>query len=127
MPGMATVCSRAPMGGRAGLNPASPTPLPISLPSIRHAQCAGEQAARDAIYQMALAIIQSQEYGQRNRDQNQYVEDLYNGLGIESDWYAYWFSMLLYWGIFTREQLLLYFVESIEFQPRVDEVVNAGT
>ena len=48
---------------------------------MRNAQCAGsQQQIRDLSGQIALGFIQSAEYGLRNRNNSQYVEDLYNGI-----------------------------------------------
>jgi len=43
---------------------------------MKAAQCTGEQAVRDVTYQIALAFVQSAEYGLRGRDNWEYVEDL---------------------------------------------------
>ena len=47
---------------------------------MRGAQCTGQQAVRDLSYQIALGFVQCPEYGLRNRNNSEYVEDLYNGI-----------------------------------------------
>ena len=95
---------------------------------MKGAQCTGEQAVRDATYQIALAFVQSAEYGLRGRDNWAYVEDLYNGIlrrGADPGGYLHWVN-LLNGGAYTREQMLKEFTDSAEFQFRVQEVINAG-
>ena len=50
------------------------------LLQMRIAQCQGAQAVRDLCYQISLEFIQSPEYAARNRNDEEYVEDLYNAI-----------------------------------------------
>jgi hypothetical protein len=95
---------------------------------MKGAQCTGEQAVRDVTYQIALAFVNSPEYGLRNRDNSQYVEDLYNGIlrrGADPGGYLAWVNGVN-GGAYTREQALKEFTDCPEFQFRVQEVINAG-
>jgi hypothetical protein len=93
---------------------------------MRSAQCAGDQAVRNTTYQIALAFIQSAEYGLRARNNWEYVEDLYNGIlrrGADAAGFLNWVTAL---NTMTREQVLQGFTNSPEFQFRVQEVIHAG-
>jgi hypothetical protein len=93
---------------------------------MRNAQCTGAQAVRDLTYQIALGFVQSTEYGLRNRSNSQYVEDLYNGIlrrGADPAGFIAWVNAL---NTTTRPQMVKLFTDSLEFQLRVQEVINAG-
>ena len=93
---------------------------------MRNAQCTGAQAVRDLTYQIALGFVQSTEYGLRNRNNSQYVEDLYNGIlrrGADPAGFIVWVNAL---NTTTRSQMVKSFADSLEFQLRVQEVINAG-
>ena len=95
---------------------------------MRGAQCAGAQAVRDTTCQIALAFIQSVEYGLRGRNNLEYVEDLYNGIlrrGGDPGGFVFWVNLLNSW-TYTRQQVLKFFTDSEEFQFRVLEVIDAG-
>jgi hypothetical protein len=96
---------------------------------MRNAQCAGlQQQIRDLAHQIALGFVQSVEYGLRNRNNSGYVEDLYNGIlrrGADPGGFAFWLN-LLNSGTYNRQQVLQFFVDSPEFQTRVQEVIDAG-
>jgi hypothetical protein len=94
--------------------------------NMRSAQCSGAAAVRNLTYQIALAFIQSNEYTNRQRNNNQYVEDLYNGIlkrGADPTGYMHWVNLLK---TYTRQQMLRFFTESPEFQTRVQAVIDAG-
>jgi hypothetical protein len=96
------------------------------LQQMRIAQCQGPQAVRDLCYQISLAFIQSSEYAARNRNDGEYIEDLYNAIlrrGADVTGYLGWVSSL---GTMTRQQVLQAFTNSTEFQTRVDAVISAG-
>jgi hypothetical protein len=93
---------------------------------MRTAQCTGAQTVRDFSRQIASLFINSLEYALRNRDDSQYVEDLYNGIlrrGADPEGFYLWINAL---SILTRDQVLQAFTDSPEFQLRVTQVVNAG-
>jgi len=86
------------------------------------------KAIRDVTRQLALAFVQSAQYGLRGRDNSQYVEDLYNGIlrrGSDPVGFVYWVN-LLNGGVYSRQQLVNLFVDSQEFQFRMDAVIAAG-
>jgi hypothetical protein len=93
---------------------------------MRDAQCSGAAAVRSLTYQIALAFIQSNEYTNRQRNNNQYVEDLYNGiLKRGADLTGYWVTFLNN-DTYNRVQMLSQFTNSPEFQTRVQAVIGAG-
>ncbi|MBI5676061.1 MAG: DUF4214 domain-containing protein [Nitrospirae bacterium] len=78
--------------------------------------------------QIALNFLQSQEYANRNTSNSEYIEDLYNGIlrrGAELAGYQSWLTALN-GGIYTRQTMLTAFVNSTEFQVRVQQVIDAG-
>ena len=96
------------------------------LAQMRAAQCTGPAAVRDLSYQLSLSFVQSAEYATRNRDNTEYVEDLYNAIlrrGADPAGYLAWVSNL---GSMSRQQVLQAFTGSPEFQTRVDAVIAAG-
>ena len=98
------------------------------LTQMRNAQCAGAQQVKNLSRQIALGFVQCAEYTLRNRNNSQYVEDLYNGIlrrGPDPAGFAFWINLLNN-RTYTREQLLDFFVSSAEFQIRVQEVIVAG-
>ncbi len=99
------------------------------LAQMQTAQCGGDaQAIRNLTSQMALTFLQSQEYIDRNTSNSEYIEDLYNGIlrrGADLAGYQYWLGELN-GGAYTREEMLQLFIDSAEFQARVQEVIDAG-
>jgi len=99
------------------------------LSLMRNAQCAGsQQEIRDLSGQIALGFIQSVEYGLRNRNNSQYMENLYNGIlrrGADPGGFTGWINLLNN-GTYNRKQVLQSFVNSPEFQFRIQEVIDAG-
>jgi len=97
------------------------------LQQMRLAQCSGAQAVKDLSYQISLLFVQSQEYTNRNRNNTQYIEDLYNAIlrrGGDCAGFQAWITVLN--GGMPREQVLQFFTNSTEFQTRVDAVIAAG-
>jgi hypothetical protein len=97
------------------------------LTEMRTAQCTGADAVKNLSYQIALSFVQSAEYAARNRDNTQYVEDLYNGIlrrGGDCAGFTAWVSTLN--GGTSRASVLKSFTDSFEFQTRVDAVIAAG-
>ncbi|MBI5675735.1 MAG: DUF4214 domain-containing protein [Nitrospirae bacterium] len=99
------------------------------LGEMQTAQCSGNaQAIRDLTSQMALNFLNSQEYADRNTSNSEYIEDLYNGIlrrGAELASYQAWLGALN-GGAYTRAEMLQLFVNSAEFQARVQQVIDAG-
>jgi hypothetical protein len=98
------------------------------LGQMRNAQCKGAQQVKDVSHQIALLFIESQEYANRNRSNSQYVEDLYDAVmrrGPDSLGFAFWEDQLVS-GSMTRQALMDIFVNSGEFQLRVQNVIDAG-
>lgn len=96
---------------------------------MRAAQCAGSaQQIRDLSYQIASFFVSSAEYVLRGRTNNQYVEDLYDGIMRRSaapSEVNFWVGGLDS-ATMTRDQALQFFTNSPEFQLRVQEVIDAG-
>ena len=83
---------------------------------------------RALVGRIATGFVYSQEYGARNRDNWEYVEDLYNGIlrrGADPSGFLFWVN-LLNSGTQSRDWVLGYFVISPEFQMRVQQVIDAG-
>jgi hypothetical protein len=98
------------------------------LTLMRNAQCQGAQQVRNVTSQIALAFMWSQEYVSANRDNGGFVEDLYNGIlrrGAASSEVAYW-ANLLSTHTYDRDDVLQSFINSQEFQARVQQVIDAG-
>jgi len=95
---------------------------------MRAAQCAGAQQVRDLSHQIASLFVSSAEYVARGRMNSQYVEDLYDAIlrrGAAPNEITYWLNILS-GGTMTREEVLLFFTNSPEFQIRVQAVIDAG-
>jgi hypothetical protein len=99
------------------------------LQMVQDAQCnADAQGIRDVVHQMALAFTHSVEYTNMGVDSSGYVVDLYDAIvrrGAECAGYTDWASELE-GGVRMREEVLEIFVNSTEFQGRVDQVIGAG-
>ena len=97
------------------------------LTQMRQAQCTGQAAVRDLSYQLSLLYVNSAEYAGRNRNNAQYVEDLYNAIlkrGADPAGFQAWVNNLN--NGMTRQQALKFFTDSSEFQRRVNAVIAAG-
>jgi hypothetical protein len=97
------------------------------LTQMRAAQCTGATAVKNLSYQIALSFVQSAEYAARNRNNTQYVEDLYNGIlrrGADCAGFLAWVNSLN--GGTSRASVLKSFTDSTEFQTRVNAVIAAG-
>ncbi len=95
---------------------------------MRAAQCTGADEVRAVSREIAQLFAGSPEYGARLRTNTQFVEDLYNAImrrGPDSGGFVFWLN-LLDLGLVTRTQLLDYFIDSPEFQLRVQDVIGAG-
>jgi hypothetical protein len=97
------------------------------LELMQDAQCTGEQAVRDLTNDIGLFFLHSEEYALRDSDNSEYITDLYDAIlrrGAELAGYLDWMAELNT-GM-TREVALQHFVNSNEFQGRVQEVIDAG-
>jgi hypothetical protein len=68
------------------------------------------------------------EYANRNRTNTQYVGDLYNAIlrrGGDGPGVQFWINAIAS-GALTREQVRQQFVQSIEFEARVAQIIAAG-
>ncbi|MHC4685858.1 MAG: DUF4214 domain-containing protein [Planctomycetota bacterium] len=94
---------------------------------MKDAQCTGPEAVRDVTRQMAVGFLYSGEYQGRGSDNGEYITDLYDAIlrrGAELAGYMAWVDVLNSGS--TREDVLHSFVDSPEFQGRVQEVIDAG-
>jgi hypothetical protein len=94
---------------------------------MRQAQCTSAAAVQQLSYTIALDFMQSPEYAARNRNNTQYVEDLYNGIlrrAGDCDGFTFWINELNNGA--SRASVLESFTESPEFQTRVQAVIDAG-
>jgi len=97
------------------------------LDQMRQAQCKGAAAVQELSYKLALSFVQSAEYKERERNNVEYVEDLYNAIlrrGADCDGFNAWVRNLD--ASMSREEMLKLFTQSKEFQSRVDAVIEAG-
>jgi len=98
------------------------------LEQLRAAQCAGAAAVENTVDIYSDEFINSPEYQNRNRNDGQYIQDLYYAFlrrGGDLAGYEFWFNQVSS-GAQTREQVRREFLQSPEFQVRVQEVIAAG-
>jgi hypothetical protein len=98
------------------------------LHQFRTAQCQGAPQVTAQVEAISSAFATSTEYQQRNRNDPQYVGDLYNGFlrrGGDLGGVQYWIFQVST-SAQTREQERRAFVASPEFNARVVSVVTAG-
>jgi hypothetical protein len=98
------------------------------LGHIQTAQCIGEVAVRDLTRDIALLFITSQEYIDKGRSNGEFLEDLYDAIlrrAPDLSGHLFWLGQLNS-GTLNREEVLQEFVNSEEFQGRVQEVIDAG-
>jgi len=98
------------------------------LDRLRTAQCQGALAVTFEVGSMSSLFFTSAEYSLRNRNDRDYVGDLYNaymrrGPGADTAGFNYWVGRIPTLG---RDGVRAQFVPSAEFQNRVTDVVNAG-
>jgi uncharacterized repeat protein (TIGR02543 family) len=97
------------------------------LAVMRAAQAADAAAVRSTTLAIALAFQGGPEYALRTRTNTQFIEDCYNGIlrrGALGSEIQGWVTLLT--GGATRTEVLTGFVNSPEFQLRVDQVIAAG-
>jgi hypothetical protein len=99
------------------------------LGRFRDEQCYGDaESIRDLALEIASGFIYTSEYTNRNRDDLGYIEDLYDAFmrrGGDSGGVNHFLTGLGD-GTYTRDELLQIFVNSPEFQGRVQDVIDAG-
>jgi glucose/arabinose dehydrogenase len=112
------------------------------LALMQEAQCTGVQAVRDLTNQIGLDFIHSPEYMTRNPEfldppdnqiknpdfSSEFVTNLYDAVlrrGAELAGYLAWKEQYDS-DTLTKEEILQFFVDSVEFQTRVQEVIDAG-
>ncbi|UCF95419.1 MAG: DUF4214 domain-containing protein, partial [Desulfobacterales bacterium] len=91
------------------------------------AKSTGPEAVQELSQEIALGFLQSQEYVLRDRNDRDFLEDLYNGIlrrGADPAEFEGWMDYIN--GGWTREQVLQAFVNSEEFQLRVQAYINSG-
>ncbi|UCF91102.1 MAG: DUF4465 domain-containing protein [Desulfobacterales bacterium] len=94
------------------------------LELIENAKPNGEQAVRELLHQIAQAFLHSEEYGLRNKSDDEFLEDLYNGIlrrGAQRSEFDGWRGFMN--AGMTREEVLEDFINSPEFQPRIQAVI----
>jgi hypothetical protein len=95
---------------------------------FRTAQCSGSTAITNEVEAISSAFALSTEYIARNRTNAQYVGDLYNAFlrrGGDLAGVQFWIGQLNT-AAQTREQLRVQFKNSVEFQARVQAVIQQG-
>jgi hypothetical protein len=98
------------------------------LANMQEAQCTGEAAVRDLTSQIALLFITSPGYTAKGRSNSEFLEDIYDAIqkrAPDLSGHLFWLG-LLNSGALSREEVLQEFVNSVEFQGRVQEVIDAG-
>lgn len=97
------------------------------LRQMRGAQCDGEQVVKDLSFEIVDGFKDSGEYSRRNRSDREFLEDLYDGImrrGCQTWEIDYWEDRLK--NGLSREAVLQSFVDSPEFQNRVQLVIEEG-
>ena len=95
---------------------------------FRTAQCQGVAAVNAEGESISRQFATSTEYFNRNRDNRNYVADLYYAFlrrGGELTGFDFWVSQLNT-GVQTRDQVRRSFLQSPEFQGRVQQIINQG-
>jgi alpha-tubulin suppressor-like RCC1 family protein/predicted thioesterase len=95
---------------------------------FRAAQCAGAAAVTAEAEAISGEFARGAEYANRNRTDSEYVGDLYNAIlrrGGDGPGVQYWIGSIAC-GALTREQVRQQFVQSPEFQARVQQIIAAG-
>ena len=98
------------------------------LGQMQQAQCIGPQEVKDVSRQIAHLFSESPEYSERFRTNELFIEDLYDAIlrrGQDPGGFAFWTNQLNS-GLMTRPEVLDAFIDSAEFQGRVENVIAAG-
>jgi hypothetical protein len=96
--------------------------------AYRTAQCSGSAAVLAQATAMSQSFFNSAEYSQRGRDNVGYMQDLYMALMRRyATLYELWsWTNAINNGVYTRDQVRTIFLGSLEFQLRVNRVVQEG-
>ena len=103
------------------------TGFTAQLNAMRAAQASDAAAVRSTTLAIALNFMTGPEYALRARTNTQFIEDCYNGIlrrGALGSEIQGWVDLLTAGA--TRTEVLTGFVNSAEFQARVDQVIAAG-
>ncbi len=103
------------------------TGFTAQLNAMRAAQASDAAAVRSTTLAIALNFMTGPEYALRARTNTQFIEDCYNGIlrrGALAAEIQGWVDLLTAGA--TRTEVLTGFVNSPEFQLRVDQVIAAG-
>jgi len=95
---------------------------------LRQAQCQGASAVYTAVDNISAAFIFNAEYNNRNRNNTQYVTDMYYSFlrrGGDLQGVQFWINQLNA-GTKTRAQMRQDFIGTPEFNSRVNAVIAAG-
>jgi hypothetical protein len=95
---------------------------------FRAAQCAGAAAVTAEAEAISGEFARGAEYAARNRSDSEYVGDLYNAIlrrGGDPAGVQFWIGLIA-GGTQSREQVRQQFVQSPEFQARVQQIIAAG-
>lgn len=98
------------------------------LKRFRTAQCQGAAAVNAEVESISGQFAASSEYANRNRNNSDYVADLYYGFlrrGSDLAGFNYWVNQLNS-GAQTRYQARRSFLQSPEFQSRVQQIIAQG-
>jgi Bacterial Ig-like domain (group 3)/Domain of unknown function (DUF4214)/Gametolysin peptidase M11 len=98
------------------------------LPQFRAAQCSGAGAVYSTVASISSQFIASGEYVGRNRNNTDYVGDLYYAFlrrGGDLPGVTYWINRLNT-GAETRDQMRTDFSNSPEFSGRINAIIAAG-
>ena len=94
---------------------------------LRTAQCAGVDAVRAAVVDLARAFIDSEEQRLQMRTDARFIQGLYDSFlrrGAAQSEIQYWADLLN--AGWARLDLVDYFAGSAEFQVRIEEIVAIG-
>jgi len=98
------------------------------LGRFRTAQCQGVSAVNAEVESISSQFAASTEYLSRQRNNRDYVADLYYAFlrrGGDLDGFNYWVTQLNE-GARSRDQIRRDFIQSSEFQGRVQQIIGAG-
>lgn len=98
------------------------------LGRFRAAQCQGAAAINAEVDSISSQFLASAEYANRNRSNSDFVADQYYAFlrrGGDLNGFNYWVSQLNT-GARSRDQIRRDFIQSPEFQSRVQQIIGAG-
>ncbi len=98
------------------------------LDRFQTAQCQGAAAVTAEVEAMSSQFANTEEYRNRQRTHQEYVQDLYSTFlrrGADVEGFNYWLNRLET-GELNREQVRQFFVGTPEFQGRVTQILQQG-